>query len=378
MLGMTAAAGVASATAAARAQSEESFGLSLLAEGFDKPLFLADPDDATGRLFVVEQTGAIRILRDDEIAPDPWLDLSDSVSGSSEQGLLGLALHPDFVSNGTLFVHYTDLDGNTVVERYQQRMDEPDLVDRESVFTILTVDQPAPNHNGGMMAFGPDGYLYIGLGDGGSQGDPDGNGQNLGSLLGKILRLDVDAERGDAGYVVPADNPFVSNSDARGEIWALGLRNPWRFSFDRESGDLWIGDVGQNTFEEVNRQPAGVGGLNYGWSLTEGPVCYNDPECQENDQLTWPVFSYGREVGIAVTGGYVYRGAAVPALAGKYLCGDYGTGYIWVLSPEGDDGQYAASEPIPTDLLISSFAEDATGELYVVDLNGSLYRIVGA
>ena len=309
-LGVTAALGLSQFATEVAAQDVAVFALSLVAEGFDRPVFLADPNDESGRFFVVEQTGKIRILRNGELLPDPWLDLSGNVSGSSEQGLLGLALHPNFASNGIFFVHYTDLDGNTVVARYEQQSDKPDQVDMDSVFTVLTAEQPAPNHNGGMIVFGPDGYLYIGLGDGGNQGDPSGNGQNLGVLLGKILRLDVDTEPGEGGYIVPPDNPFVSDPDARGEIWATGLRNPWRFSFDRETNDLWIGDVGQNAFEEINREPAGTGGLNYGWSLAEGPVCYNDPDCESNELLTWPVFAYGRELGIAVSGGYVYRGTA--------------------------------------------------------------------
>ncbi len=374
-LGFSAGLGIAFAAGDAGAQDAASFSLSLLAEGLDKPLFLADPNDGSGRLFIVEQTGAIRILRDGAIEATPWLDLTESVSGSNEQGLLGLALHPEFTSNGLLFVHFTNLNGNTVVQRYQQSTDNSDQVDMDSGFTVLTVEQPAPNHNGGMLAFGPDGYLYIGLGDGGSQGDPSGNGQDLGVLLGKILRIDIDSDPGDGGYIVPVDNPFVQIFSARGEIWATGLRNPWRFSFDRETGDLWIGDVGQNSFEEIDFQPAGVGGLNYGWSLAEGPVCYNDPSCDTNDQLTWPVFTYGRDVGLSVTGGYVYRGETVSGLYGSYLCGDYGTGSIWVLTPDGN-GEYSASDPIPTDLLISSFGEDAAGELYVLDLNGSVFQIV--
>jgi len=195
-------------------------------------------------------------------------------------------------------------------------------------------------------------------------------------LLGKILRLDIDSDPRGGGYLIPADNPFTAVFNARGEIWATGLRNPWRFSFDRSTGDLWIADVGQNSFEEINVQPAGAGGQNYGWSLAEGFSCYNDPECESNSNLTWPVFSYGRDVGISVTGGYVYRGAESPDLDGVYFCGDYGTGYIWLLASNGD-GTYSASDPIPTELNISSFAEDAAGELYVIDLNGSIHRITG-
>lgn len=376
-LGLAAGLGASRLAGVVGAQDAPAFSLSLLVEGLDQPLYLVDAADGSGRLFVVEKTGAIRIFQDGALHESLWLDLRDQVSSGGEQGLLGLALHPQFAENGILFVDYTDLDGNTQLVRYTQSEAGGNLVDPSTAFTVLSVDQPAPNHNGGMLAFGPDGYLYVGLGDGGSQGDPDGNGQNLGVLLGKILRIDVDADPGDEGYAVPADNPFVSNPDARSEIWATGLRNPWRFSFDRETGDMWIGDVGQNGFEEIDFQPAGMGGLNYGWSLAEGPVCYNDPACESNDQLTWPVFSYGRDVGIAVTGGYVYRGSAVPGLYGSYLLGDYGTGYLWTLTADGD-GAYIASEPAPTDLLISSFGEDSSGELYVVDLNGSVFQIVAS
>lgn len=374
---LPALAGLTSLAPAVTAQEPGAFALSLLVEGLDRPVFMVDANDDSGRFFIVEQSGRILIWRNAALEETPWLDLSGSVTDGSEQGLLGLALHPDFAENGRLFVHYTDLDGATVVERYDQSAEHPDEVDRSTAFTLLTVEQPAPNHNGGMLAFGPDGYLYIALGDGGDQGDPSGNGQDQEVLLGKILRIDVDADPGNDNYRVPADNPLIGIDSARGEIWATGLRNPWRFSFDRATGDMWIGDVGQNAFEEIDFQPAGVGGLNYGWSLAEGLQCYNDPQCQSHTDLTWPVFAYGRDVGIAVTGGYRYRGSAITALEGVYLCGDYGTGYIWQLTSE-DEETWVASDPFPTELNISSFAEDASGELYVIDLNGSIYQIVGA
>jgi glucose/arabinose dehydrogenase len=357
-----------------RAQDAE-FTLSAFAEGLDRPLFMADPNDGTGRMFVVEQVGHIHIVVDGELVLDAMLDISGQVTGGSEQGLLGLALHPQFAENGTLFVDYTDLDGNTQVVRYTVSDDNPDVVDPDSAEVVISVEQPAPNHNGGMLAFGPDGYLYIALGDGGIQGNAGGHGQDLGTLLGSILRLDVDSEPVEGSYVIPEDNPFVSTEGARAEIWHYGLRNPWRFSFDRETGDMWIGDVGQRAAEEIDFQPAGVSGMNFGWNLAEGFECYADENCQDAD-IDWPVFAYGRDLGIAVTGGYVYRGEAIPALTDKYLLGDYGTGYMWMLTPEGD-GAFAASEPIPTDLSISSFAEDAAGELYVIDLSGGVYQIVG-
>jgi glucose/arabinose dehydrogenase len=371
--GLIAASPLIDRTALAQA---DAFALSTFAQGFERPVFMADPNDGTGRMFVIEQGGHIHIVQDGEILPDPLLDLSDQVSGGAEQGLLGLALHPEFVDNSILFIDYTDVDGNTQVVRYTISEDDPNLLDPDSAEVVISVEQPARNHNGGMLAFGPDGYLYIALGDGGRQGDPEGHGQNLGTLLGSILRLDVDSEPIGGGYVIPEDNPFVLTEGARAEIWTYGLRNPWRFSFDRETGDMWIGDVGQTAFEEIDLQPAGVGGMNFGWSLAEGFECYSDDNCQEAD-IDWPVFAYGRELGIAVTGGYVYRGEAIPALTGSYLLGDYGTGYMWVLTPEGD-GVYAASDPIPTDLSISSFAEDAAGELYIIDLSGGIYQIVSS
>jgi glucose/arabinose dehydrogenase len=359
----------------ARAQEAE-FTLSAFAEGFERPLFMADPNDGTGRMFVVEQVGHIHVVIDGELLLEPMLNIEDQVTGGSEQGLLGLALHPNFAGNGTLFIDYTDLDGNTQVVRYTIADDNPDRLDPDSAQVVISVEQPARNHNGGMLAFGPDGYFYVSLGDGGNQGDPEGHGQNRGTLLGSILRLDVDSEPVEGGYVIPEDNPFVQTEGAMSEIWHYGLRNPWRFSFDRETGDMWIGDVGQRAFEEVDFQPAGVGGMNFGWSLAEGFECYSDENCQDAD-IDWPVFAYGRDLGIAVTGGYVYRGEAVPSLAGRYLLGDYGTGYMWVLTPDGD-GAYTPSDPIPTDLSISSFAEDAAGELYVIDLSGGIYQIVGS
>jgi glucose/arabinose dehydrogenase len=354
------------------AQAEFGFTLSTFVEGFDRPLFMADANDGSGRFFVVEQGGLIRIVVGGQILDEPWLDLSDQVTSGGEQGLLGLALHPEFAENGIAFVDYTDLDGNTQVVRYAQSADDPNRLDPASAMTILTVEQPARNHNGGMLEFGPDGMLYVSLGDGGNQGDPDGHGQDIGTLLGSILRIDVDPVA--EGYEVPEGNPFDAVDGAQGEIWVYGLRNPWRFSFDRETGDLWIGDVGQNAAEEIDVVPAGTSGQNFGWNLAEGFECYADPDCQSAD-IVWPVFTYGRDVGLSVVGGYVYRGSTIDGLTGRYLLGDYGTGYLWVLSPE-DDETWSASEPIPTDLTISSFAEDASGELYVIDLNGSIRRIV--
>lgn len=350
-----------------------------VAEGFDRPVFLADPGDGSGRLFVVEQGGTVRILRDGVVAPEPFLDLTDRVeTEGSEQGLLGLAFDPEYASNGRFFVGYTGLGQTNVVARFQVSAADPDRADPESENVLLTIEDPYRNHNGGLVLFGPDSHLYVGLGDGGSGGDPEENGQDLGTLLGKILRLDVggDFPAGEPAYRVPDDNPFVGSEGARPEIWAYGLRNPWRFSFDRETGDLFIGDVGQNAWEEVSFQPASSpGGENYGWNTLEGTHCF--PEGEECDPAgtVLPVAEYGHDSGVSVTGGYVYRGEAVPDLTGVYLYADFGSGLLWGLGRDGG-GAWVTSEPVDTGLSISSFAEDAAGELYVTAFDGVVYRIV--
>ncbi len=359
-------------------------GFETVAEGFDRPVHVADPGDGSGRLFVVEQEGRIRIVRDGETEPEPFLDIVDRVeSGGNEQGLLGIAFHPDFAENGLFFVGYTarggDGAGNNTVARFRVA-DDPNRADRESGAILLSVPDPFRNHNGGLVAFGPDGYLYVGFGDGGASGDPEENAEDPSALLGKILRIDID--RPDAGqpYGIPADNPFADGVDGAPEVWAYGLRNPWRFSFDRETGDLWIADVGQNAREEVNVQSAeSAGGENYGWDLMEGTACFEDAACEataEDLDLVLPVAEYGRDLGISVTGGYVYRGEAVPELRGVYLFADFGTGLLWGLGRDAA-GEWVASEPVETGINPSSFGEDAAGELYVTDLNGGLYRVTG-
>jgi glucose/arabinose dehydrogenase len=291
----------------------------------------------------------------------------DSLVGSNrnEQGLLSIAFHPDFANTGRLFVNYTDNSGDTVVAGYDVTADGQ-LVDLATALVILTIPQPHANHNGGQLQFGPDGYLYIGTGDGGSANDPYGNGQNPAALLGKMLRIAVD---GEPPYQIPADNPFLDQADFLPEIWSLGLRNPWRFSFDRSTGDLYIADVGQNQYEEVNLQPAGQGGLNYGWSIMEGAHCFQSGQC-DSAGLTQPLAEYDHGQGCSVTGGHVYRGAQFPALAGVYLYGDFCSGKIWGVRPGGQ-----AVELLDTDMSISSFGEDETGELYVMDYRGSVYQI---
>ena len=347
-------------------------GLDPIASGLDRPLFLTAPAGDTARLFVVEQTGSIRIIRNRTVLAAPFLDLTDSVSTGGERGLLGLAFAPDYAASGEFYVSYTRQDGNSVLARYRVSAD-PDLADPASGSPILGVAQPYSNHNGGMVAFGPDGYLYVGLGDGGSGGDPQGTGQDRSDLLGSILRLDVS---GGGGYTIPADNPYATSASFRHELWNWGLRNPWRFSFDRRDGDLYIADVGQNAWEEVNVQPAGsAGGENYGWNLMEGDHCYTSGCSQAG--LTLPVLEYGHNQGCSVTGGYVYRGPAVPTLVGHYIYADYCSG--WVRSFRYQGGQ--ATEQLDRAELrpggnITSFGEDARGELYVLTQGGGVYRIV--
>jgi glucose/arabinose dehydrogenase len=361
-------------------------GLKPVADGLDQPVHVATAGDGSGRLFVVEQPGRIRIVRDGVVDPEPFLDITDRVqSRGSEQGLLSVAFHPDYERNGAFFVGYTarggEGAGNNTVARFRVAADDPDRADPESGAILLSVPDPFPNHNGGLVLFGPDGYLYVGFGDGGAAGDPEENAENPDALLGKLLRIDVDATGDGEPYAIPRDNPFAEGREGRPEVWAYGLRNPWRFSFDRETGDLWIADVGQNAYEEVNLQPAGSpGGENYGWDLMEGAHCFEDDECDvtiEEQGLVLPVAEYSHDFGNSVTGGYVYRGEEAPSLRGVYLYVDFGTGLLWGLGRDAA-GDWTASDPIETGRNISSFGEDETGELYATDLNGGLYRITDA
>jgi glucose/arabinose dehydrogenase len=301
------------------------------------------------------------------------LDITASVgSKGDEQGLLSVAFHPDYVNNGLLFVDYTNLNGNTVLARYHVSAN-PDTADAASAKILLTIDQPYPNHNGGQLVFGPDSYLYVGMGDGGSQGDPHNNGQNLNSLLGKILRLDVD--QGEP-YGVPADNPFVGQSGARPEIWAYGLRNPWRFSFDWANGDMYIADVGQDKYEEIDFAAAGTpGGQNYGWRLLEGLHCFNPKTCNPATLNTvLPIVEYDHSQGCSITGGYVYRGAQFPALTGIYFYADYCSGQLWGLRRE-TNGSWPQAKLAQLKAKISSFGQDQTGEVYIIDLQGEIFQI---
>lgn len=355
--------------------------------GLEQLTTVTHAGDSSGRLFITQKTGLTHVIQNDEVLEAPFLDLTGVVSTSSEQGLLGLAFHPDYAENGRLFVNYTDLEGSTVIAEYTVS-DDPNLTDAASERVLLTIPQPYANHNGGGLAFGPDGYLYIGMGDGGAGGDPEGNGQDLSTLLGSMLRIGVDAQEGDSAgraYTVPDDNPFVGQAGAAPEAWAYGLRNPWRFSFDRETGDLWIADVGQNAFEEVNRQSAdSAGGENYGWNVMEASACFDPenpqepPEGCDQEGLTLPVLEYSHASGDgrSITGGYVYRGAAIPGLAGSYVFGDFVSGNIWRAVPEGEG--YTSTLLLEADFPVVAFGEDEAGELYVADFGGALYRFAAA
>jgi glucose/arabinose dehydrogenase len=344
--------------------------LEQVVSGLRQPVVIANAGDA--RLFVVEQAGIIRVVADGELLPEPFLEIVDRVASGGERGLLGLAFPVDHSTSGRFYVYYTDRQGDTVVSRF---MTGPDAnrADPGSETILLTQNQPFSNHNGGQLAFGPDGYLYIGLGDGGSGGDPEGNGQDLGTFLGKLLRIDVSGST----YAVPSDNPFIGVNGARPEIWAYGLRNPWRFGFDRVTGDLYIADVGQNAFEEVNMQPAASsGGENYGWKLMEADRCYEPRDCDQTG-LVLPVLSYphGGQWGSSISGGYVYRGSAVPDLEGRYVFADFVSGRIWTAAAEGG---WAIELLLEAGFNISTFGEDGSGELYVADYGGgAIYRFAG-
>lgn len=347
------------------------------AAGLGNLTFLTHAGDGTGLLYAVEQAGAVRVIeRDGSIRPQPLIDIGDRVSAGGERGLLGLAFHPDYAQNGRLFLHYTDTNRNTAVSEFSRVAEAQ--ADPASERRIFSLEQPFGNHNGGMLAFGPDGYLYISLGDGGGAGDPLGAGQDLATPLGKILRIDVDVDvEGESPYAIPPDNPFVGQEDARPEIWALGLRNPWRLSFDRGTGALVIADVGQGEWEEINVQPPGAAGRNYGWSIMEGPACFAQADCASSG-LVPPVAWYPLDGGrCAVVGGYTYRGSQHPVLHGAYLFADHCTGLVWAfdLATALDDGQPTAPEVGSAGLRPSAFGEDEDGELYLVGHGGEILRI---
>lgn len=338
-------------------------------DGLEAPLGVTHAGDGSGRLFVVEQGGTVRIVQDGRLEPDPWLDLRSKTAPGGEQGLLGLAFHPDYVHNGRLFVDYTDLRGDTVVEEY--RATGP--AGAVPVRVVLTIDQPYSNHNGGGLAFGPDGFLYIATGDGGGAGDPEENGQALDTLLGKLLRIDVNGGGEESSYGIPSDNPFAGRAGARPEIWAYGLRNPWRFSFDR--GKVWIADVGQEDLEEIDRAPGRRGGINYGWDDMEGAACYEPGTGCRREGRRLPLAEYPHDEGCAVTGGYVYRGRLFPVMQGAYVFSDYCSGTLWGVAA-GGPGEQTPVRLLETDHLVSSFGEDEDGELYLTDItDGRLLQV---
>lgn len=347
--------------------------LRTVVQGLTQPVSLTTaPGDS--RLFVVEQPGTIRILEGGVLAPTPFLDLTDRVgSAGPEQGLLGLAFHPDYAQNGRFFVSYTGVDGSSTVEELSADPGASEA-DPATGSLVLRVEQPQPNHNGGHLAFGPDGMLYLGLGDGGGEGDPEVNGQDPATLLGTILRLDVD---GEAPYEIPPDNPFVGDPEARPEVWAYGLRNPWRFSWDPARDLLFVADVGQDRWEEVNVVASSQGGLNFGWSTMEGTDCFGASTCNQSG-LQPPQIVYGHDQGCSVTGGVVYRGAAIPDLDGLYILGDYCQGWIAVAALQGPFVVAVQQLALSSAGSITSFGVDAQGEVYVLVAEGTLYRLVEA
>ena len=342
-----------------------------LVSGLNQPIGLTNAGDA--RLFVVEQPGTIRIINHGAINPQPFLDIRSKVVSGGEEGLLGLAFHPGYAQNRRFFVDYTRNNGGqlqSVISEYSTLASNPDQADPASEKILLTVNQPFPNHNGGQLAFGPDGFLYITLGDGGSEGDPQNNGQNLTTLLGKILRIDVDNPSAGKAYGIPASNPFVSGGGLP-EIWAYGLRNPWRCSFDSASGKMFCGDVGGDRYEEVDIIE---GGKNYGWKTMEGAHC-SASGCNTSG-LTLPIAEIAHEEAECIIGGYVYHGKAIPGLAGAYVFGDYVNGMIWALQQDAS-GNWKRSNLLSTKRPITSFGVDSSGELYVVDHTGVVLKVQG-
>ncbi len=337
-----------------------------------RSVHITNAGDGSGRLFVVEQSGRIRVIRDDALLPAPFLDISPRVADGGEQGLLSVAFPPGYARKGHFYVSYIrQEDGSSTIARYFLSPGNPDVADANSGEILLTVEQPFAIHNAGLIAFGPDGYLYLSLGDGGSAEDFLNNAQNTTSLLGKMLRIDV--ESGAFPYAVPSDNPFVGLNGYREEIWALGFRNPWRFSFDRDSRDLYIADVGHNRWEEVNVQPASSrGGENYGWNVMEGLNCFTTPFCDRTG-LTLPTYQYTHLTGCSIIGGFVYRGSDYPCLEGMYLYSDFCTGGVWGLKQVG--GVWQSRLLTGTSLQIASFGEDENGELFALDLNGGVYTV---
>ena len=345
----------------------------VVASGLNSPVFLTTPS-GDSRLFVVEQAGRIRVIRNGQLLAVPYLDVTAKIACCGERGLLGLAFHPAFATNGFFFIKYTAAGGgSTVIERYHATPTS-DVAEAASASPVLTAPQPQTNHNGGMLAFGPDGMLWVGTGDGGGGGDPQNYGQSLNTLLGKMLRLNVSVT--GTGYTIPANNPFVGSPTNRQEIWGWGLRNPWRYSFDRENGALYIGDVGQGQYEEVHVVSPTQSSINYGWRIMEGNHCYNASTCDRTG-LNIPVHEYSHQGGhCSITGGYVYRGAAIPNLRGHYLYSDYCTGFLRSFRMEGASAVEHVEWNVGALGSVTSFGEDAAGEVYILNAGGTVFRLV--
>ena len=352
-----------------------------VASGFNQPLFVTGPGTGSNRLFVVEKPGRIRVVKQGKLLATPFLDITHVVnSEANERGLLGLAFHPDYETNGQFYVDYNDANGDIVIARYTVSENNPDRASASGQVLLTIPHREAENHNGGMLAFGPEvhPYLYISVGDGGS--GQSANAQNTMTLLGKILRIDVDNPSGEHAYGIPPDNPFADGTGGLPEIWAYGLRNPFRFSFDRQTGAIFIGDVGQNAWEEIDFGRRGLGGLNYGWAIMEGRHCFAPPTGCVKTGLTLPIHEYSHDTGNVVTGGYRYRGQAIPALVGTYVFTNFGSQVLWGLQRNGD-GTWDRSVLLRANkqLNIASFGESDAAELFAVDLvSGTLFRIAAA
>ena len=375
----------------------EDFTVKIVAKGFDKPIYVATPPNDATILYVVEQRGIVKKVQNNIVDSEYFLDIRKLVHNPAwpgdERGLLGLAFHPNYDVKKYIFVHYNDKEGDTVISRFLVNRDNVDL---ESEKIILKINQPYSNHNGGTIDFGPDDYLYIGMGDGGSSGDPQDRAQDLSNFFGSILRIDIETQD---EYLIPESNPYFYQENIKKEIWAYGLRNPWRFSFDKLTGDMYIGDVGQNNWEEINWISYNINeAANFGWNIMEGLHCYNEDKCIDDNAFIEPIFEYPNDAkyaktlfgikqsdvhGCSVTGGYIYRGAKIPSIYGRYFFGDYCTGKIWsfinndgVVSDFQDHTKYILEKIGKKEFYLSSFGQDASGEIYLIDYNGSVYKII--
>ena len=372
-----AAGATTSASVAYAATAPLALALQEVASGLQAPTFLTAPA-GDSRLFIIERAGRIRIVDNGTLLATPFLDISSRTTTDGERGLLSMAFHPQYASNGYFFLYYTDLIGNIVIERRQVSAGNPNVADAQASVQIISIPHPGfSNHNGGLLSFGPDGYLYAATGDGGGAGDPSGNAQNTNLLLGKMLRLDVNASSIAQPYAIPASNPFVNMAGRRAEIWAYGLRNPWRYAFDTTAQLLYIADVGQGQREEVNVAPVGTAGNNYGWDIMEGTQCYDSASCSQAG-LVLPKVEYGHDSagGCSITGGYVYRGTALPELAGHYLYSDYCSGWLKSFTYSNGSASAVTDWSITNVGNILSFGQDAQKELYMLSSSGKVYRIV--